>query len=108
MQIERIENFVAGWFIGNFEPTIYQTKDFEVAIKYFSKGDTEPSHKQIIATEITGVISGVIRMNSHKFQKGDLIRIIPGEFADFECLEDCSLICVKFPSDPTDKILFGE
>jgi hypothetical protein len=108
LQIERIENFVAGWFIGNFEPTIYQTKDFEVAIKYFSKGDTEPSHKQIIATEITGVISGVISMNNQKFQKGDLIRIIPGEFADFECLEDCSLICVKFPSDPTDKILFGE
>jgi hypothetical protein len=108
LQIERIENFIGGWFIGNFEPAIYQTKDFEVAIKYFSKGDTEPSHKQIIATEITGVISGVISMNNQLFQKGDLIRILPGEFADFECLEDCSLVCVKFPSDPTDKILLDE
>ena len=108
MQVERIENFVAGWFVGNFEPTILKTSDFEVAIKYFSKGDTEPSHKQIIATEITGVISGVIRMNNREFQKGDLITILPGEYADFECLEDCSLICVKFPSDPSDKILRNE
>jgi anti-sigma factor ChrR (cupin superfamily) len=108
LQVERIDNFIAGWFIGNFEPTIYQTKDFEVAIKYFSKGDTEPSHKQIIATEITGVINGVISINNQEFQKGDLIRILPGEYADFKCLEDCSLVCVKFPSDPSDKILRNE
>jgi hypothetical protein len=108
MDIERIENFVAGWFIGNFKPAIYESKDFEVAIKYFSKGETEPSHKQIIATEITGVINGVIRINGQEFRKGDLIRILPGEFADFECLVDCSLICVKFPSDPADKILRDE
>jgi len=108
LKAERIENFTAGWFIGNFEPTISRTKDFEVAIKYFVKGETEPTHKQIIATEITGVITGSIRINNEKFIKGDLITIFPGEYADFECLEDCSLICIKFPSEPSDKILLNE
>lgn len=108
MNIDKIENFTGGWFIGNFNPTIYQTKNFEIAIKFFSKGDTEPSHKQIIATEITGVIQGVITINNQKFQKGDLITILPGEFSNFECLEDCSLICIKYPSDPRDKILLNE
>lgn len=108
MEVEKIENFTAGWFIGNFEPTIHYTKNFEVAVKYFKKGDIEPTHKQNIATEITGVIDGSIRINDQKFEKGDLIKILPGEYANFECLEDCSLICVKFPSEPRDKIRLNE
>ena len=42
-----------GWFVGNFEPTAFKTKDCEVAyVKHFKDQEWE-KHFHKIATEIT-------------------------------------------------------
>jgi len=105
MQINRIEDFDKGWFVGNFSPAILHTKDFEIAIKWFKAGEKEPLHKQLVATEITVVIEGEIRLGEQRFVRGDLITIPPGEFAAFESITDSTLVCVKAPSIPKDKVL---
>lgn len=105
MQINRIEEYVKGWFVGDFSPVILQSKDYEVAVKWFKAGETEPLHKQLIATEITVVIEGEILLGGKKFLKGDVITIPPGEFAAFESITDSALVCVKNPSLPNDKVL---
>ena len=101
----RLDSFTKGWFIGNFSPTIFNSKDFEVAVKYFKPGDKEEAHMQSISTEITVVIEGNIQISSNTFTSGDIIMIPPGEFADFESITASKLVCVKFPSIPNDKIL---
>jgi mannose-6-phosphate isomerase-like protein (cupin superfamily) len=101
----RIENFTKGWFIGDFLPTIFKSKDFEVAVKSFNPGDKEATHMQSISTEITVVIDGRVKLNSNLFTSGDIIVIPPGEFADFESVTASKLVCVKFPSIPNDKII---
>jgi len=108
MQCYRIENFTKGWIIGNFIPSLYQNSEFEVAVKFFRKGETEASHKQLVATEITIVIEGEIRLSDTSFVRGDIISIPPNEFADFEALTDASLVSVKFPSIPDDKVILDE
>lgn len=105
MKKNRIEEFVKGWFIGNFQPVLFQTQDFEVAVKMFRAGEKEALHKQLVATEVTVVIEGEIRMRESVFVKGDVITIPPGEFADFQSITDSSLVCIKYPSLPDDKIL---
>jgi len=105
MKSEELNNFHLGWFVGNFEPSLFKNQHVEIAVKHFSKGETEPSHKQIVATELTVVISGSIRMNDKFFTDGEIVIIPPGEYADFEAIEDSSLVCVKFPSIPEDKVL---
>ena len=105
MKKNRIEEFVKGWFIGNFQPVLFQTQDFEVAVKMFQAGEKEALHKQLIATEVTVVIDGEIQIGDSIFVKGDVITIHPGEFADFLSISDSSLVCVKFPSLPNDKVL---
>lgn len=105
MQINRIEEFVKGWFVGDFSPAILHSTEYEVAVKWFKAGETEPLHKQLIATEITVVIEGEILLGGKKFITGDVITIPPGEFAAFESLTDSSLVCVKNPSLPNDKVL---
>ena len=105
MQINRIEEYVKGWFVGDFSPVILQSKDYEVAVKWFKAGETEPLHKQLIATEITVVIEGKIILGGKMFTKGDVITIPPGEFAAFESITDSALVCVKNPSLPNDKVL---
>lgn len=101
----KLENFINGWFIGNFEPSVFNTREFEVAIKKYNKTDKEMPHYQLFATEITVVVSGEINLGSEKYATGDIIVIEPLEVADFQALTDVTLVCIKFPSDPNDKIM---
>jgi hypothetical protein len=105
MQVYNLSEFRGGWFLGNFTPSIDQSKLFEVAVKKFLKGEKEPAHYQKIATEITVVVSGKIRLGVRVFNQNEIIRIEPFESVDFECLENCEIVCIKFPSLPEDKVL---
>ncbi|WNJ96492.1 hypothetical protein RND59_05180 [Vibrio ruber] len=100
-----IEDFVRGWFVGGFEPTLYKTTDVEVAIQHFKKGDKEKSHCHKIATEITVIISGKVRMRDMIVEAGEILRIAPGQYTDFEALEDTVTAVVKLPGALNDKYL---
>jgi len=105
MEKNRIEDYTGGWIIGNFLPVIQKSEELEIGIKFFRKNDTEPSHMQRTATEITVLHSGKARIGDVILIPGDILIIPPLESADFEALEDGSLTCIKFPSLPDDKVL---
>ena len=52
MRFDRLENFWKGWVIGNFEPSILKTDQFEVAILHHEAGLEIPVHYQKIASKI--------------------------------------------------------
>jgi quercetin dioxygenase-like cupin family protein len=105
MKTYKIENFTKGWVMGDFDPVIVKSKDFEMGMKFFSAGEVEPAHFQVIATEITLIASGEVTINGINFSSGDVILIEPGEVADFKSQTDSRLFCIKFPSLPNDKKL---
>ena len=94
-----------GWILGNFMPAVIQTKYFEVCVKTFKIGDGEASHFQLIATEVTVVLSGRVRMGENLLDENDILVVSPGEVVDFEALTDCKVLGIKFPSLPEDKFL---
>jgi hypothetical protein len=103
MRQAKIEHMIKGWFVGNFEPTLIKTRDVEVAVKEYRKGDKEGLHYHKQATEITVICSGKVRMNGIKYGKGDIIVIDPLEVTDFEALEDTITTVVKYPGAINDK-----
>lgn len=105
MDKKNLKDFVRGWFIGGFEPTIYKTTDVEVAIQHFKKGDKEASHCHKIATEITVIVIGRAIMNGLILESGDILRIEQGEFTNFEALENTVTAVVKLPGALNDKYL---
>ncbi len=94
-----------GWLLGNFSPAVIQTNDFEVCVKSFKFGDREASHYQVIATEVTVVLSGKVRMGEVLLIEDEILVVEPGEIVDFEALTDCKVLGIKFPSLPEDKVL---
>jgi mannose-6-phosphate isomerase-like protein (cupin superfamily) len=100
-----LNEMVGGWFIGNFEPSVYNSKDFEVCLKRYKKGDKEAAHFQHTATEYTLVVSGRIRLGERHFGENEIIEIPPLEIADFESLTDSIVVAIKTPSNPSDKKL---
>jgi len=108
MKKHLLKNFKKGWFIGDFEPTLKKTKDFEIAIKLYKKGNKEEKHYHKIATEYTAFASGVFKMNGKFFRAGDIVEIAKKEAADFECLKPGITLVIKIPSAKNDKHLINK
>ena len=94
-----------GWFVGNFEPTVFKTTDVEVALKEYQPGDYEDAHFHKIATEITLIVEGEAEMFNQKFGPGDIITIYPEEVTDFKALTKVTTFVVKHPGVNDDKYL---
>jgi len=105
MKLFELKNMVKGWFVGNFEPTILDSKDFEVAIKKYEEGDYEEKHYHKVATEITVVIGGPVEMNGVIYYDGQIVVIEPGDATDFKALKPATTVVVKAPSAKNDKYM---
>ena len=103
MQKAKLSDMVRGWFVGDFSPTVLSTKAVEVGVKLYKAGDSEKRHFHKIATEVTVILSGRVRMNGVEFVSGDIITIEPTGSSDFEVLEDTSTVVVKLPGAKNDK-----
>ena len=103
MKVEKLENFKGGWFIGNFEPSLLKTDEFEVAVKEYRAGDKEPAHVHKIATEMTLVLNGVALFNGQPVSSGNIVVLEPGEWNEFEAFTDVTTVVIKTPSVKGDK-----
>lgn len=105
LQKFRLESFTKGWFLGDFEPTLLKTGNFEVAVKRYEKGDLDPKHFHKKAAEYTVIVKGLFKMNSEMVKEGDIIFIEQNKKTDFECLEEGITVVIKVPSVKDDKYL---
>lgn len=105
MKKYQLSDMTKGWFVGDFSPTIIKTQEVEVGVKQYRKNEYEETHHHKIATEITVIISGKVRMKGELYGAGDIIVIEPGEATDFEVLEDVTTVVVKYPGAQNDKYM---
>lgn len=108
MKTAKLGEMTKGWFVGNFEPSLYKTNDVEVAVKSYRVGDYEAAHYHKIATEVTVITKGTVRMNGRDYTVGDIIVMEPGETTDFKALTDAENVVVKIPGANNDKYLSEE
>ena len=105
MKLNKLNEMFKGWIVGNFEPSLYKTNDFEVAVKKYKAGDKDEKQYHKVATEITVVVSGMVLMNGVIYNSGDIITIEPGEATDFEALSDSVTTVIKVPCVKDDKYI---
>lgn len=105
MIVDNLSNMTKGWFIGNFEPSLFKTNDVEVAVKSYKAGNHEDKHYHKIATEYTVIIDGEVEMNGVRYKPGDIIVMEPGEATDFTAVTDSTNVVVKIPGANNDKYL---
>lgn len=101
----RFEKMKNGYYIGNFEPSAFKTKNFEVAYVKHEKGDIWVKHYHNLLTEINFVLYGKVKINDEIFVKGDIFVVEPKEIVDPLFLENTELIVTKTPSIVDDKII---
>lgn len=99
----RLDEMTKGWFVGDFAPSAFRTGAAEVAVKAYKAGDREDRHHHKVATELTLVVAGEVRMNGAAYRAGDIVRVEPGESTDFEAVTDATTVVVKVPCAAGDK-----
>lgn len=104
MKIDRIENMWNGWFVGDFEPNVYRTKDFEVGCRVHLKQEDHDAHYHTEVREINYIVRGKMRIQGEVLGKGDIFILEPYEISDAEFLEETEIVCVKTPS-ANDKVI---
>jgi len=100
-----MNTMIRGWFIGDFEPTAFKTKNFEVAYHTYKKGQKWDAHYHKLTTEINYLIRGKMKIGESIFKKGDIFIIHPNEISDPEYLTNCELIIVRDGSFLGDKYI---
>lgn len=103
MIVNNIKNYHRGWFLGNFQPSIFQTKEFEVAILTHTKGEYWPEHYHKIATEINVLLEGKMSVNGIEINVNDIFVFEPNESSAPIFYENCKVLCIKTPSVIGDK-----
>lgn len=105
MKSAHLRDMIKGWFVGQFDGALVSTGACEVAVKHYKAGDAESAHFHKVATEVTAVVSGRVRMAGREWGPGDIIVLEPGEVTDFEALTDAVNVVVKTPGALNDKYL---
>lgn len=103
MKVYKLSEMVGGWFVGNFTPTTFQTKDFEVCYKFHAKGEQWDIHTHKVSIEINYIARGKMKFQDKILEQGDIFVVYPWEISNPEFLEDCEIVIVKVPSAPGDK-----
>jgi len=105
MKVSKISDMTRGWFIGNFEPSIYKTTHLEVGILTHRKGEQWAAHYHKLGTEYNVLVSGSMKVCDTELTAGDIFVIEPYEIADPIFHEDCTIVCVKLPGNTGDKYI---
>lgn len=103
--VVKLDDMVRGWFVGDFYPAAFRSRDVEVAVQRFTAGAYEKAHYHRQATEITLLINGRATMAGHELCAGDIITLTPGTVSGFVALEDCLTVVVKLPGVLNDKFM---
>lgn len=100
-----IKDFINGWFIGNFEPSVVKTQAVEIGFQHHKKGSPVVLHYQRICTEYNLITKGKLIANGKSYNDGDIFVFAPYVICEVEFLEDTDIVVVKMPSvGPEDKI----
>lgn len=105
VKIFNLQDMVKGWFVGNFTPAVLITNQFEVAVKRYKAGEYEKAHHHKVATEITVISDGEVKINGIVYKAGTILVIEPNVSADFMALTDVTITVVKYPGANDDKYI---
>jgi mannose-6-phosphate isomerase-like protein (cupin superfamily) len=103
VKVDHLDRMVRGWFVGDFDPTLYRTSEVEIAVKRYQAGEHEQLHHHAIATELTVIVSGTACMGGRNVAAGEIVTLEPGEASDFSALTDVTAVTVKIPGAKDDK-----
>lgn len=105
MKVYNFKKMIGGWYIGNFSPSVFKTKKFEVSFKIHKKNEKWDYHYHKKATEINLIIDGKMKIQGKILKKNQIFVLKKKEIANPIFLKETKIICIKVPSVKNDKFV---
>ena len=105
MKQANINDFKSGWFVGDFNPSIFKNPFFEIAHHSHTEGQQTFPHYHAVTNELNYIVKGELIVSKKHLKTGDMWIYEPNEVSDVEFLSDVDLIVVRWPSIPSDKYM---
>lgn len=104
MKVDNILNYKNGWIVGDFEPSLIKSKEFDIGIVNIKKGFVGDKHFHLIHTEYNIIIQGQVLIYNHGvLSDGDIFIYNPKDKSELEFLEDTTILVIKSPATKNDK-----
>lgn len=98
-----VSGYTRGWIIGNFEPSIIKTTDYELGILSHDENEKWDFHYHKESDEINFLFEGEMLLNGVDIKQGQVFIIPKNQIACPKFKTKCRIACVKIPSVPGDK-----
>jgi FkbM family methyltransferase len=105
MIVSNVKKCRNGWFVGDFDPAVFKTKNCEVGIHEYKKGFIGKDHFHLLSKEYNFIISGKLIANGIQLNKGDIFIFSESEISSTEFLEDTMLLIFRDSSNKNDKYI---
>jgi dTDP-glucose pyrophosphorylase/mannose-6-phosphate isomerase-like protein (cupin superfamily) len=100
-----INEYVRGWLIGDFEPCIKKTTNYEIGVLRHKQGEKWDFHYHKDVREINILLSGEMVINNVSVKKDTIFIFEKGMISCPLFFTDCVVLCIKVPSVPGDKLI---
>lgn len=98
-----IKNFIKGWIVGDFNPSLIKTKEIEIGILDLKSGECGDGHFHKRHTEYNIIIKGKAKIKDKIYLDGDIFIYNSFEKSNVEYLCDTKLLVIKTPATKNDK-----
>jgi len=106
IEIFQLKNFINGWFIGDFEPSILKNTGIELAVMNKKKGvGINDFHYHENCIEINVLIKGKMKINNKIIYENNIFVFNPNVPSIYEYLEDCTFVVFKNKPSNNDKVI---
>ena len=65
MKFSNLDNFTRGWIVGDFQPSLFSTKDNDIGILRINKGDKSDGHFHKNHIEYNIIIEGKVKIKNN-------------------------------------------
>jgi UDP-N-acetylglucosamine diphosphorylase / glucose-1-phosphate thymidylyltransferase / UDP-N-acetylgalactosamine diphosphorylase / glucosamine-1-phosphate N-acetyltransferase / galactosamine-1-phosphate N-acetyltransferase len=104
IDIYNSSDFIRHWIVGDFKPSIFKTKQFEIGLPTHKKGEKWDFHYHENIDEINVLLEGNITINNKPIHRGDIFYIQRNQLTCPNFLESSRFLCIKNTSIIGDKI----
>jgi hypothetical protein len=98
MLVYNLNDFTRGWFIGNFEPSLYNQVNFEAGVKRFKSGEFHEPHMHLVSKEYNVIVEGTCIVNGKTLSKDDIFVLVPYDPIHITFVTDTTICVIKTPS----------
>ena len=101
----KLSDFLGGWLVGSFSPSLFSRDDIEVGVKTLTLGFVDEAHYHKESNEYNVLLRGSLLQNGVVIKEGSIFIFRPGEISKVSAITDSLILVIRDGSGVGDKYL---